>query len=457
MFHDMFVYGSGLRWEPRHYKNVPRETLWTMKKKSSVAPRVKSGFFSFPRLLRPTGKIIIITSEMSDLLANPKYCQNCSAPGSEFKCPCKIGYYCSKDCQKKHWKTHKISCAYALDQDLKGAKKEHGKNAWQVAIARCESGKVWAKQGRFAEAERNFLDALRIIRKEFGAGGSAGDRNLFLAKASRGLGATYTKMCRFDEAAKALQESLACIRGELGERSGEAGDVLNDIGEVLLQHGKFRESLSTLEEAKQIHTEVGGATCAGVSLALTRIGCCYRRMGGHQDKEFAAFKQALAIIRDTHGNDSEEIAMALFNLGSVTHDVTQAGMQNFAQARAYLEEALGIYRRVRGERHPSVGDALNNIGNLLREQHQYDDALEMHNKALKIRRRALGDDHAMVANSHHNIGRIFYDQGNHDAAQDHFKQSLAIYDRSLGENCPESKSIRVEMMRSSVRRSCAQQ
>jgi hypothetical protein len=26
LFHDMFVYKSGLEREPRHYKNVPRET-----------------------------------------------------------------------------------------------------------------------------------------------------------------------------------------------------------------------------------------------------------------------------------------------------------------------------------------------------------------------------------------------------------------------------------------------
>ena len=27
-----------------------------------------------------------------------------------FRCPCKTSYYCSKKCQRKHWKVHKIDC-----------------------------------------------------------------------------------------------------------------------------------------------------------------------------------------------------------------------------------------------------------------------------------------------------------------------------------------------------------
>ena len=43
---------------------------------------------------------------------NPnKLCSFCGVPQSKFKCKgCKICYYCSKACQKKHWKGHKNAC-----------------------------------------------------------------------------------------------------------------------------------------------------------------------------------------------------------------------------------------------------------------------------------------------------------------------------------------------------------
>ena len=38
-------------------------------------------------------------------------CKECSKIGRLFKCSrCKDVYYCSKECQKKDWKLHKIIC-----------------------------------------------------------------------------------------------------------------------------------------------------------------------------------------------------------------------------------------------------------------------------------------------------------------------------------------------------------
>lgn len=42
-------------------------------------------------------------------------CGNCGNSGAQFKCgKCKSMFYCNVDCQKDHWKTHKISCVIDL-------------------------------------------------------------------------------------------------------------------------------------------------------------------------------------------------------------------------------------------------------------------------------------------------------------------------------------------------------
>jgi hypothetical protein len=46
---------------------------------------------------------------MSD--ENAKPCGKCAAVGCEMVCPCKQCYYCSKECQKADWPSHKKNCA----------------------------------------------------------------------------------------------------------------------------------------------------------------------------------------------------------------------------------------------------------------------------------------------------------------------------------------------------------
>ena len=37
-------------------------------------------------------------------------CGNCSSKASKVCSKCKIVYYCNRECQKAHWKTHKLEC-----------------------------------------------------------------------------------------------------------------------------------------------------------------------------------------------------------------------------------------------------------------------------------------------------------------------------------------------------------
>ena len=58
-------------------------------------------------------------------------CILCGASGSTKKCSsCKTAYYCSRDCQMAHWKTHKEFCkkmAAKADAVLKGRKETRHK------------------------------------------------------------------------------------------------------------------------------------------------------------------------------------------------------------------------------------------------------------------------------------------------------------------------------------------
>jgi tetratricopeptide (TPR) repeat protein len=104
------------------------------------------------------------------------------------------------------------------------------------------------------------------------------------------------------------------------------------------------------------------------------------------------------------------------------------------EARANLEEGLGILRRVHGERHPSVALAFNQIATVLKQQGEYHEALEMYKKALKIQRRVLGKDHEHVALTLQNMGSAYFDPpcSNYGEAVRMWKEAVAVWNRVLG-------------------------
>jgi tetratricopeptide (TPR) repeat protein len=73
------------------------------------------------------------------------------------------------------------------------------------------------------------------------------------------------------------------------------------------------------------------------------------------------------------------------------------------EARANYEEALGILRRLHGEKHPKVAYALKGIADILRRHDESDEALEVYKKVLNIQRRVYGKDHPQVAQTFRKI------------------------------------------------------
>ncbi|KAK3240596.1 hypothetical protein CYMTET_49570 [Cymbomonas tetramitiformis] len=114
----------------------------------------------------------------SDVLSSPTppaMCGACQKEGARFRCSrCNTICYCSRDCQRKHWKLHKTACitqppSQQGDADTPPpafvkAAQEHAKNARVSAVrtAQCcfESGVQALQQQRIDEAIRSFKEAL---------------------------------------------------------------------------------------------------------------------------------------------------------------------------------------------------------------------------------------------------------------------------------------------------------
>jgi tetratricopeptide (TPR) repeat protein len=353
---------------------------------------------------------------MADLLENPKLCAKCGAPGCSSKCPCKQVQYCGKECQAADWPTHKQSCRARLDKKVGKAKKQHGRENVAVAKARMEAGFAHANEGRYGEAERCYVEARRIYTAVHG------EDHPDTASACMHLGQTFNMMLRNEEALVELNKCLDFFRRTEGGRSGDVGSCLHNIARVFQSRGRHEEALERLEEAcgifKELHAE------EYVPDILSDMSDSYRQLN-NLDKALEKGSEALRFARNS-GSETK-IAVALSNTG-VVHRM--AG--RLAEARECAEEALGIERRLHGEKHPGVASLLSNIGCIAEKQGKYDEALKLHRKVLKIERKIYGDDYEGIAWTLRNMGNASLAKRDNEQAVDMYEESLEVFGRACG-------------------------
>jgi len=224
-----------------------------------------------------------------------------------------------------------------------------------------------------------------------------------------------------------FQRCIEIQRGHFGNKTLTVGTALNSIGSVYQARGQLKEALELCTEALDIQYDVLGEEHDHVANTLGNMGALYVQLDD-PDKALEMFQAVIAITcRNSAGDGNEVTCGSLVNMGQI-----YGARGLFEEAQVKFEKALVISRRVNGEKHPNVGNALMCLACNHRRQGRVEEALEMHKKALKIYRRALGKDHVRVATSLGGIGSVYSDQGRHDDALECFEKALGIFTRTIG-------------------------
>ncbi|MDC0666226.1 serine/threonine-protein kinase [Nannocystis radixulma] len=103
-----------------------------------------------------------------------------------------------------------------------------------------------------------------------------------------------------------------------------------------------------------------------------------------------------------------------------------------AEGLAGMQAGLAIREELLGPDHPSVGAALDVLGNMYRSAEQLDAALATQTRALAVRREALGADHPAVGVSANNLGLLEQARGDYDAALPLLEEAAAIAEHAFG-------------------------
>jgi len=128
----------------------------------------------------------------------------------------------------------------------------------------------------------------------------------------------------------------------------------------------------------------------------------YDRLGLLRNAEPLA-RDALALRRNIHGDQSIDVASAVNTYGWILHETGKS-----AQAEPLLREAATIRRAAGPAYRLDLARSLNDLGVILNAQSRYSDAIAVLTEALDIRSAALGENHRAVGITANNLAAAHY-------------------------------------------------
>jgi tetratricopeptide (TPR) repeat protein len=174
-----------------------------------------------------------------------------------------------------------------------------------------------------------------------------------------------------------------------------------------------------------------------VNVAEQVVAYRQRRQGAAHwqviDARFEAQRwQRLVPVR---AKDSPELARAM--------GLTGRGLRLLAgghsrEAEKPLREAIAIFEKVHGKKHPETADRYTCLAKCLRDQGELEEALSLSRKALLIIEKSLGPEHPETASGHDNVAVCLHKLGKTVEALSLFRKVLLIREKSLGLGHPST-------------------
>ena len=317
-------------------------------------------------------------------------------------------------------------------------------------------GRVYTSLGLYDEAAPLLEAAVKLPGPAAEPIGAARDPELELAR-------VLMLQNRLDEAEALCRANLARARAAHGERSPEAATTLTLLAEI-----RFRQSDSEhkelVQEALDIRREVlpagdpaiaenlaalaqyagwfnewhtaedfyreavdllaaaygpGHPRVLPVQSALVRA-LAYRRKG---DEALPLADRSIEAARRIYGEEHPAVGDALANRGSVHYRATrdnQAALDDFTVAMAVLEKTFEPF-------HPRVNELRRRRGFALRALGRHDDALAVQREVLVHDIAHLGDGHNMVMRQYFNIALAAQGGGRHAIAAENLRRHVTFH------------------------------
>jgi tetratricopeptide (TPR) repeat protein len=276
-------------------------------------------------------------------------------------------------------------------------KAEAARNDELVVQAACElMHNIGSRQRRPADARR-FVDLVRAAADRVGSPAAR-------ARAQRAIGILELGAGNVSAADVALRSALALSEAAVPRDPFLAAVLTMDLANVEYRRGHHGEVEKRLRVARSAFLEQLGAFHPEYGQLLNNLGNALLELDRYDDAA-QVFDEAVAVLERALGPDHQYLATALSN-GSTAH----AAHGDHVRARAMIERSIAILERTHAS--PVVlGAALFNLAEVAALQGGQAEAEALYRRTLALQRERLGDRHPDVTESLLRLAQVVLDRG----------------------------------------------
>lgn len=228
-----------------------------------------------------------------------------------------------------------------------------------------------------------------------------------------------TDQAKIDEAEKMAREGLQLARTSLPAGHPTIASATDALGKVLEEKGDYDGAIRELSEAVRLRAP-GGDTAEHAG-SLYELGNAYFYAGRYKECE-QINQRVLAMVRKIYGERHPRVSEALTNLGAIQQD-----QGNYKEAEHYHREALALVRGFYGDQHYRTAASLTMVGRALVFQKRAPEAEPLLRQALEIQEHVFGPAHPRVASALNELGTVHLTLDRPAEARPHYVRMAEIY------------------------------
>ena len=213
------------------------------------------------------------------------------------------------------------------------------------------------------------------------------DRKDDLAYSLNSLGYMYSSQGRYAEAEPLFKQALALRQELLGDRHPDIATSLNNLALLYKSQGRYEEADPLFKQALALRQELLGDRHPDVATSLNNLAALYQSQGRYAESE-PLFKQTLALMQELLGDRHPSVAGSLNNLAGL-----YSSQGRYAEAEPLFKQSLAMRQELLGDRHPSVAGSLFNLAGLYHKMERPSEALNPIQRSIQIYEQTLGVNH----------------------------------------------------------------
>lgn len=238
--------------------------------------------------------------------------------------------------------------------------------------------------------------------------------NTLIARTYTLMGFSLLNLGRSDEALENLLQAETLF-GE--NETAEKATCFNILGLAYWNNGNKALALQYLEQALSSRRSLLGKGALEVGDSFNNLGLIYQ-----QDEPLQAliyFNQARRIYEKKLGENDRKTALVITNMA-----LANKFQKNFDEALKLLEQVKSIYASTYSGDHPTKAFIESSIGRVFLGKGEMEQAIVQQNNALQMYIRMFGEKHPDVANTYYLIGQIHQANASFPEAVTFFQQSI---------------------------------